>query len=79
MVGSIAGMEGQKGQVIYSATKGAVNAMAIPMARDLGKYKIRVMTIAPGVFHTPMGDMIQQKALDHIKSQVPVNRLGRPE
>jgi NAD(P)-dependent dehydrogenase (short-subunit alcohol dehydrogenase family) len=59
MVGSVAGMEAQRGQVIYAATKGAVNAMAIPMARDLGKYKIRVMSVAPGVFQTPMGDMIQ--------------------
>jgi NAD(P)-dependent dehydrogenase (short-subunit alcohol dehydrogenase family) len=79
LVGSVAGYEGQRGQVIYAATKGAVNAMAVPMARDLGKYKIRVMSIAPGVFHTPMSDMIQQKAVDHMISQVPIGRLGRSE
>lgn len=79
LVGSVAGEEGQRGQVIYAATKGAVNAMAMPLARDLGKYKIRVMTIAPGVFHTPMADGLQQKAVDHMITQVPVGRLGRSE
>jgi len=77
MVSSVAGIEGQRGQVIYSATKGAVNGMVLPMARDLGKYKIRVMAIAPGVFHTPMSDGLQKKAMDHMIQQVPVGRLGR--
>jgi 3-hydroxyacyl-CoA dehydrogenase len=49
-VSSVAGFEGQRGQVIYSASKGAILGMTLPMARDLGKYGIRVMTIAPGVF-----------------------------
>jgi NAD(P)-dependent dehydrogenase (short-subunit alcohol dehydrogenase family) len=76
-VGSVAGYEGQRGQIIYAATKGAVNAMTIPMARDLGKFKIRVMGIAPGVFHTPMGEGLQKKAVDHMISQIPISRLGR--
>lgn len=49
-VASVAGYEGQKGQVAYSASKGALIGLTLPMARDLGKYKIRVMTIAPGIF-----------------------------
>ena len=49
-VASVAGFEGQKGQVVYSASKGALIGMTLPMARDLGKFKIRVMTIAPGIF-----------------------------
>ena len=76
LVSSVAGYEGQRGQVIYAATKGAVNGMVLPLARDLGKYKIRVMAIAPGVFHTPMGDGIQKKAIDHMTAQVPWGRLG---
>lgn len=49
-VSSVAAFEGQKGQVAYSTSKGAILGMTLPMARDLGKYGIRVMTIAPGVF-----------------------------
>ena len=79
MVSSVAGIEGQRGQVIYSATKGAVNGMVLPLARDLGKYKIRVMAIAPGVFLTPMADGLQKKAVDHMITQVPLGRLGRSE
>lgn len=79
MVSSVAGSEGQRGQVIYSATKGAVNGMVLPLARDLGKYKIRVMAIAPGVFLTPMADGLQKKAVDHMITQVPLGRLGRSE
>jgi NAD(P)-dependent dehydrogenase (short-subunit alcohol dehydrogenase family) len=79
VVSSVAGIEGQRGQVIYSATKGAVLGMVLPMARDLGKYKIRVMGIAPGVFHTPMGDGLNKKAVDHMITQIPWNRLGEAE
>ncbi len=50
LVSSLAGEEGQKGQTVYGATKGAVNGMVLPLARDLGKFKIRVMCLAPGVF-----------------------------
>lgn len=57
-VASLAGIEGQRGQVIYSASKGAVIAMTLPMARDLGKHGIRVVAIAPGIIYTPMFEMI---------------------
>lgn len=48
-ISSVAGFEGQRGQVAYAASKGAVNAMTLPMARDLGRFGIRVVTVAPGV------------------------------
>ncbi|CAM6001251.1 unnamed protein product [Sphagnum balticum] len=52
--------------------------MTLPMARDLGKYKIRVMTIAPGIFETPMGKGIQKKALDSLVGATPLGRFGQP-
>ena len=57
-VASVAGIEGQRGQVMYSATKGAIIGMTLPLARDLGRFNIRVVTIAPGIFDTPMGSQI---------------------
>jgi NAD(P)-dependent dehydrogenase (short-subunit alcohol dehydrogenase family) len=53
-VSSVAAEEGQRGQVAYASSKGAINGMVMPMARDLGKYGIRVLAIAPGLFETPM-------------------------
>lgn len=75
-VASVAGFEGQKGQVVYSASKGALIGMTLPMARDLGKYKIRVMTIAPGIFETPMGSGISKKFLETMLQNTPLGRLG---
>ena len=60
-VASVAGIEGQKGQVAYSASKGAVIGMTLPMARDLARYGIRVMTIAPGIIDTPLMGMASEK------------------
>ena len=73
---SVAGFEGQKGQVVYSASKGALIGMTLPMARDLGKFKIRVMTIAPGIFETPMGAGINKKFLEGMIQNTPLGRLG---
>ena len=56
-VSSVAAEEGQRGQVAYSASKGAINGMVLPMARDLGRYGIRVAAIAPGIFSSPMSAM----------------------
>ena len=50
--------------------------MTLPMARDLGKYKIRVMTIAPGIFETPMGSGISKKFLENMLQNTPLGRLG---
>jgi NAD(P)-dependent dehydrogenase (short-subunit alcohol dehydrogenase family) len=77
-VASVAGFEGQKGQVVYSASKGALIGMTLPMARDLGKFKIRVMTIAPGIFETPMGSGIGKKVVDTLIQSTPLGRFGNP-
>ncbi len=76
---SVAGFEGQKGQVIYSASKGAILGMTLPMARDLGKYKIRVMTIAPGIFMTNMGSMIKKEVVEGLNNSTPLGRTGDPK
>jgi 3-hydroxyacyl-CoA dehydrogenase / 3-hydroxy-2-methylbutyryl-CoA dehydrogenase len=74
---SIAGYEGQVGQVAYAASKGAIIAMTLPMARDLSTYNIRVMTIAPGLFDTPLVQQLPKKVQDQLGLLVPYpNRLG---
>lgn len=77
-VASVAGFEGQRGQVIYGGSKGAIIGMTLPMARDLGKYGIRVVTIAPGVFITPMGKGLNPKIQKSLEDQTTVGRLGVP-
>jgi 3-hydroxyacyl-CoA dehydrogenase/3-hydroxy-2-methylbutyryl-CoA dehydrogenase len=69
-VASVAAFEGQKGQVAYAASKGAVVAMSLPMARDLSRYGIRVMAIAPGIMDTPMMKMVQPKVKDNLLTSV---------
>ena len=76
---SIAAYESQVGQVAYAASKGAVNSMALAMARDLSGSAIRCNTIAPGIFDTPMMD-IPQEMLDKLCKSVPnPSRLGDPD
>jgi len=77
-VASVAGFEGQIGQTIYAGTKGAIIGMTLPMARDLGKFGVRVMTVAPGVYETPMGDQIDKKFHDKYAAEAPLGRLGNP-
>merc|ERR1712241_1325960 len=71
-VASVAAFEGQKGQLAYSASKGAVVGMTLPMARDLARYGIRVMTIAPGIIDTPLmqaaAPKVKQGLLDQVAS-----------
>ncbi|HXA92345.1 MAG TPA: SDR family NAD(P)-dependent oxidoreductase [Steroidobacteraceae bacterium] len=77
---SVAAFEGQIGQVAYSATKAAVAGMALPIARELARFGIRCVAIAPGIFHTPMMDSMSKELQDSLASQVPFpSRLGRPE
>lgn len=77
---SVAAFEGQIGQVAYSATKGAVLAMTLPMARELANFGIRVNTIAPGVFETPMVGGMTPELQNSLSAQVPFpKRLGRPQ
>ena len=77
---SVAAFEGQVGQVAYSATKAAVAGMTLPIARELARFGIRCVSIAPGLFHTPMMDGMPQDVQDSLGAQVPFpSRLGRPE
>ena len=76
---SIAAFEGQKGQTAYAASKGGVAGMCLPMARDLASLGIRVMTIAPGIFKTPMLAGLPQEVQDSLAADVPCPaRLGDP-
>ena len=80
-VASLAGYEGQQGQVAYAASKGGVIGMAKPMARDLGQFGIRVVVIAPGTIETPMAQFMRPKvraALLHQQAW-PKEKLGDPE
>jgi NAD(P)-dependent dehydrogenase (short-subunit alcohol dehydrogenase family) len=77
---SIAAYEGQAGQVAYAAAKAGIVGMTLPMARELGPYGIRVVTIAPGVFDTPLLASLPEAARSALAEQVPFPpRLGRPE
>ncbi|MGA9224810.1 MAG: 3-hydroxyacyl-CoA dehydrogenase, partial [Mesobacillus sp.] len=77
---SVAAFDGQIGQAAYSASKGGVVGMTLPIARELAAYGIRVMTIAPGLFHTPMFDSLPVEARDSLGKMVPFpQRLGFPE
>ncbi|QGZ36847.1 SDR family NAD(P)-dependent oxidoreductase [Stappia indica] len=76
---SVAAFDGQIGQVAYAASKGGIAASTLPIARDLSKSGIRVMTIAPGIFETPMLLGLSQEVQDSLGQQVPFpSRLGRP-
>jgi NAD(P)-dependent dehydrogenase (short-subunit alcohol dehydrogenase family) len=76
---SIAAYEGQIGQAAYSASKGGVIGMTLPMAREFARIGVRVMTIAPGVFHTPMVDGMPEQVYQSLCAQVPYpSRLGQP-
>lgn len=76
---SVAAFDGQIGQPAYSASKGGVHAMTLPIARELARHAIRVVTIAPGIMETPMLAGLPQPAQDSLGQQVPYPaRLGRP-
>jgi len=77
---SVAAFDGQIGQPAYSASKGGVHAMTLPVARELARHGIRVCTIAPGIMETPMLMGLPQAAQDSLGQQVPFpSRLGRPD
>ena len=77
---SIAAFEGQIGQAAYSASKGGVVAMTLPMARELARFGVRVMTLAPGIFLTPMAEGMPPAVHDALCASVPFPaRLGQPE
>jgi NAD(P)-dependent dehydrogenase (short-subunit alcohol dehydrogenase family) len=77
---SVAAYEGQIGQAAYSASKGGVVGMTLPMARELSRFGIRVMTIAPGIFWTPMVDGMPEAVQQSLSASIPFpSRLGKPE
>ena len=77
---SVAAFEGQMGQAAYSASKGGVVGMTLPIARDLMNAGIRCNTIAPGIFWTPMMEGMDQKVQDALAAMIPFpKRLGKPE
>ena len=77
---SVAAFDGQVGQAAYSASKGGIVGMTLPIARDLAEVGIRVCTIAPGLFDTPLMGMLPEPARQSLARQVPFpSRLGRPE
>jgi NAD(P)-dependent dehydrogenase (short-subunit alcohol dehydrogenase family) len=77
---SVAAFDGQIGQAAYSASKAGVVGMALPVARELARFGIRVMTIAPGIFETPMLMGMAEELRASLGSQVPFpSRLGRPD
>ena len=80
MTASIAAFDGQIGQTAYSASKGGVAGLTLPAARDLARLGIRVCTIAPGLFDTPLLAALPQEARDALGASIPFpSRLGRPE
>ncbi|KAL1140941.1 hypothetical protein AAG570_000869 [Ranatra chinensis] len=77
---SIAAYDGQVGQAAYSASKGAIVGMTLPIARDLASQGIRVCTIAPGLFETPLLEKLPEKVKNFLSKSVPhPQRLGKPE
>ncbi|MBR9912850.1 MAG: 3-hydroxyacyl-CoA dehydrogenase [Gammaproteobacteria bacterium] len=77
---SVAAYEGQVGQAAYSASKGGIVGMTLPIARDLAAYGIRVNTIAPGLIHTPMCDSLPEETVAALAANVPFpSRLGKPD
>jgi NAD(P)-dependent dehydrogenase (short-subunit alcohol dehydrogenase family) len=77
---SVAAFDGQIGQAAYSASKGGIVGMTLPIAREFALYGIRVMTVAPGIFLTPLLATLPQEAQDSLGRQVPFpTRLGQPD
>ena len=78
-VSSVAAEEGQRGQIAYSASKAALNGLCLPMARDLGRYNIRVAAIAPGIFESPMSLNFPEKLKARLNADTPMGRPGKPD
>ena len=80
MTSSVAAYDGQIGQAAYAASKGAIASLTLPLARDLSSFGIRVVSIAPGVFETPMVAGLSDEARASLGQQVPFPaRLGKPD
>lgn len=80
MTASIAAFDGQIGQAAYTASKAGVAGMTLPIARELARWGIRIVTIAPGTFDTPMLGMLPEEMRQALAAQIPFpSRLGRPQ
>ena len=80
MTSSIAGIEGQIGQAAYSAAKGGIIGLTLPLARDLSAIGVHVVTIAPGTFRTPAYGQMPDEMVAHLESLTPFpKRMGRPD
>jgi len=64
---------------MYSITKGAILGLTLPMARDLGRFNIRVVTLVPGIFETPVGSNISPKVIEAMNKMTPMGRPGHPK
>ncbi|MGR3660723.1 MAG: SDR family NAD(P)-dependent oxidoreductase [Paracoccaceae bacterium] len=77
---SVAAFEGQLGQAAYAASKGGIVALALPAARELARFGIRINTVAPGIFHTPLLDELPEEAQQSLADSIPFpSRLGNPD
>ena len=77
---SIAAFDGQIGQAAYAASKGGVASMTLPLAREFARFGVRVVTIAPGLFKTPLFDKLPEKAVSALTESIPFpRRVGQPE
>ncbi|MEJ2534933.1 MAG: SDR family oxidoreductase, partial [Gammaproteobacteria bacterium] len=77
---SVAAYEGQIGQAAYSASKGGIVGMTLPIAREFARFGVRVMSIAPGIFWTPMVDGMPEHIQESLAASIPFpSRLGKPE
>lgn len=77
---SVAAYEGQIGQAAYSASKGGIVGMTLPLAREFSRFGIRVMSIAPGIFWTPMVDGMPEEVQESLSASIPFpSRLGQPD
>jgi NAD(P)-dependent dehydrogenase (short-subunit alcohol dehydrogenase family) len=76
---SIAAFDGQIGQAAYSASKAGIVGMTLPIAREFADYGLRIVTIAPGLFRTPLADGMPQKVIDALEASIPFpRRFGKP-
>jgi 3-oxoacyl-[acyl-carrier protein] reductase len=78
-ISSVVGIRGYRGMTVYSATKGAIDAMTRSLARELGSWKIRVNSVAPGYLQTDMSASLESGQLEKILRRTPLGRLGKPE
>jgi NAD(P)-dependent dehydrogenase (short-subunit alcohol dehydrogenase family) len=77
---SVAAFDGQVGQAAYSASKAGISGMTLPIAREFAQHRIRVVTIAPGLFMTPLFNSLSDEVVASLGASVPhPNRLGKPE